>query len=86
MKKSPVKTLKKPKAKQPKSAKHDCFVKFDAFLAEYNTQLVTGIFNPEAIFIATMKVDSKKRGKEKLVLASHCPFCGRKLDTSKSIL
>ncbi len=32
----------------------------------------------EAIHVATRKVDTKQRGKAKLLLTTYCPFCGKR--------
>jgi hypothetical protein len=62
-----------------KKKPHDCVVQIQEQLKEYNTQLETNLFDPTQVFVQTVKVDTKKRGKAKMVLASYCPFCGVKL-------
>lgn len=60
-----------------------CVDKVNEKLKDYNTILsktlilnfTTGKANTN-ISIATEKIDVKKRGKAKTVLATYCPFCG----------
>jgi hypothetical protein len=66
---------------------HDCVARINALLAERNTVIAQAIsFGPprELIQIATAKADHKVRGKPALFFASHCPFCGAKLETGEA--
>lgn len=63
---------------------HDCVDRINGLLAEHNTQLMQVITfgpGPERIALATQKLDDKVRKKPVLFFASHCPFCGIKLET-----
>jgi hypothetical protein len=46
--------------------------------AEHNAILVTTLFGTMKAVIDTEKLDSKKRGKPPVMLATYCPFCGTK--------
>lgn len=61
----------------------DCIETVQTLLAKYNTQLVLPIFGPQRLFVETMKLDDKKRGKPKSMFASFCPFCGEQYATEK---
>lgn len=62
-----------------------CIELADKALAVHNTQL-DPIFRPlpgrlsQVVGIRTVKIDRKKRGLPKTLMASFCPFCGIKLD------
>ncbi len=45
---------------------------------KHNAILVTTLFGEPRAVIGTEKVDSRKRGKPPVMLASFCPFCGLK--------
>jgi len=72
------------KSKGPAPDRCDCIEKMSSLLEEHNTRLVLAcnIFNEnlpaEMPTVETEKIDTKKRGKEKFVVVSFCPFCGRK--------
>lgn len=54
-----------------------CIKDLNEKLAEHNAVLVTTILGmPSVAVIGTVKLDSKKRGKPPVMLASFCPFCG----------
>lgn len=55
----------------------DCIQTMNARLRdEHNGVLITTLFgNPRAV-IGTEKLDSKRRGKPPVAIASFCPFCG----------
>lgn len=61
---------------------HDCVSRINGLLAEHNTVIAIGLATGggEYIQIATAKADHTKRGKPVLFFASHCPFCGVKLN------
>lgn len=62
----------------------DCIKTTNAMLREHNCHLVSTMFSkPEVVVVETVKIDSKKRGKPPLVLASYCPFCGEKYSTQQ---
>ena len=72
------------KKRKPRTCK--CIDRLNADLAEFNTELdlvhsinFTNGSSRDWIQLATRKIDSKKRGKPKAVVASYCPSCGRKL-------
>jgi len=55
----------------------DCIQKTNEMLREHNARLVSTMFrNPDVVIVTTEKIDSKKRGKPPIMLASNCPFCG----------
>jgi hypothetical protein len=63
-------------------SKHPCFVAANKSLADSNTEMDFAYMITEGgvrPIIATMKIDSKKRGSPKRLLASFCPFCGSEL-------
>lgn len=63
---------------------HDCVQRINALLADKNTVIATAISfgaQRELIQIVTCKANDKVRGKPALFFASHCPFCGVKLNT-----
>jgi len=50
-------------------------------LKEHNVRLVSTMFSkPEVVVVETAKIDTKKRGRPPVMLASFCPFCGEKYD------
>jgi hypothetical protein len=66
----------------------DCITKVQKSLVEYNTQVdvCLGIrdntFKFLDVYLGTHKIDKKKRGQPKNVVASYCPFCGEKYDSA----
>lgn len=66
-----------------------CIERINEHLAKTNTKIelpmwtASGQITP---FVVTMKIDQKKRGKPTSVFASHCPFCGVSLVSSKDRL
>lgn len=64
---------------------HRCFRQIDKELGKYNTRLARNLLDHNQVFVATEVVDETKRGprrskpKPKILIASHCPFCGEKL-------
>lgn len=62
---------------------HDCTKRINELLATRNTELASAISfsSPESelIQVATVKKDSKQRGKPVAMFASFCPFCGVQL-------
>jgi len=56
----------------------NCIEETGAKLKEHNVGLMFNLFGPSRLCVGTYKIDSKKRGKEPLVFASFCPFCGEK--------
>ncbi len=74
------------KAKPKRQVSCSCANLVDNRLRDFNTRLVKQIcLNMDtrsadaALTIATEKIDAKKRAPKKTVLATYCPFCGRKL-------
>ena len=48
---------------------------------EFNTEVNLPFWSRSGIlapFVETRKIDSKKRGKPRTVIATFCPFCGVK--------
>lgn len=65
----------------------DCIKQVDKQLEPFNTMLVTTIpfdGTDQKVALYVDKVESKKRGKVKNVIASYCPFCGHKYDEKES--
>ena len=66
------------------SAKHDCIKRINEQLKPFNTALSMAVDfsgkNRELIQLATVKADSTNRKKPSAMFASHCPFCGVKLE------
>jgi hypothetical protein len=61
----------------------DCIDRIDEHLAQFNTKIELPIWTESGKrtpFVQTMKKDDKKRGKVRMVFASHCPFCGEKYE------
>lgn len=66
---------------RPLSRGCKCIEKVDKALKEQNTRLVVAIFldgSPERAIIEVEKIDSKNRTRPKRMIASFCPFCGKK--------
>lgn len=57
----------------------NCKKELSKVLAQHNTELESNLFDENTIFIATEKIESRKRGKAKSVIAAYCPFCGKKI-------
>ena len=70
----------------------DCATQVNAELEPFNTELdlVFNLFNTdlphEMAQITTMKVDTKKRGKPKMMIATYCPFCGVKYSSVAAVV
>lgn len=60
----------------------ECKKEVNGVLAEHNTKLMENLLNGRDVFIETVKLDDKKRGKRKYMFASYCPFCGEEINTS----
>ena len=59
--------------------RHKCLAQIEATLREYNTRLVSNLFNQNDIFIATEQIETGRgKKKAKSVIAAFCPFCGKK--------
>lgn len=67
----------------------DCMKQINDELAQYNTRLDPvmalrdGTLHMAGVRIETVKIDSKKRGRPKRLVASYCPFCGKKYDVER---
>ena len=73
-------------SKQHKNGSCSCWDQVDQTLAEQNTRIgrsFGGLTGRHYIMIVSEKVDTKKRGKPRSIMASFCPFCGKKLKSSK---
>lgn len=63
----------------------DCIEKLNVHLKEFNTEINVPFWSRSGVlapFIETRKLDDRKRGKPKSVMASCCPFCGEKYEAS----
>lgn len=59
----------------------DCITRVNEHLAEFNTTIELPMWTSSGKltpFVQTVKIDSGKRGKPKLMFASCCPFCGER--------
>lgn len=65
--------------------KHKCFKELNKELEQHNTKLVGNLLGIDYVLVETEKIETKKRGRPKSVIASYCPFCGKKL-THKNLL
>lgn len=65
--------------------RHKCLDQVEAELKQHNTRLVSNMFQPNDVFVATERIRGLRDGKSaKTVVASHCPFCGKKLVREKN--
>jgi hypothetical protein len=64
----------------------DCKRQLEEMLSLHNSRLVGNILNPADVLIWTEKINSRKRGAAKVVIATFCPFCGEKINREKSAL
>ena len=58
---------------------HKCVKQLNKKLKETNTRLVGNLLNSNHIFVATEKIDNARMNKATSVVATYCPFCGKKL-------
>jgi hypothetical protein len=72
------------KAKQAKEC--NCIEQVNDQLKPYNTRVVRELSlnfttgkSRMLLLIPTEKIDSKKRGHAKTVVAAHCPVCGKRI-------
>lgn len=58
----------------------NCITDLNADLANkgINTKIELLLIGPQVAIIRTIKADDKKREKPCLIVASYCPFCGKK--------
>lgn len=63
----------------------DCLAEANAKLEERNGEILTTIWPVVRPIIATQKVDSKKRGRPAMMVASFCPFCGVQYPTGELV-
>ncbi len=59
----------------------NCIKELNICLAEkgINTKIEILLFGPQVAIIRTVKADDNKREKPCLIVASYCPFCGKKI-------
>lgn len=57
----------------------ECKERVNKKLAETNTQLDYNLMCETDVFVSTIKLDEKKRGRPTRMLATYCPFCGTRL-------
>jgi len=69
----------------------ECLEKVDAQLAQYNTRVGTALSLSEDmsqmwvdIVISSEKVEKKKRGRARTIVAAYCPFCGVKREKTSA--
>lgn len=58
----------------------NCIEELNKAMTPHNTEVCMTWYPITRPIIATMKIDSKKRGKPYLAVASFCPFCGKPYD------
>jgi hypothetical protein len=58
---------------------HECFKEVNKKLAEFNTEIESNLFRKDQIFISTILSEKHRGIRPKRLIASHCPFCGKKL-------
>lgn len=63
----------------------NCLAEANAALADGNGEIVVTIWPVVRPVIETMKVDSKKRGRPPMMVASFCPFCGTKYPEASNV-
>lgn len=51
-----------------------------------NTKLTLNMFGPRRAFIATCKRDDKVRKKPSYMIATFCPFCGKKYENDEGAI
>jgi len=69
------------------ATRHECLTRIDEELANYNTRLAQNLFNWNDVFVQTERIRSLRDGQNpKQVIASYCPFCGKKLVRKKTVL
>lgn len=62
-------------------ARHRCFRQLDRALSKKNTRLMCNLLDPNEVFVGTERIKRLRNGKKAvLVVCSHCPFCGEKLN------
>lgn len=59
--------------------RHRCLTQVDTELAKHNTCLEQNLFNQNHVLLATHVLEKKRGARAKIMLASYCPFCGKKL-------
>lgn len=61
----------------------NCITEVNAKLAESNGELAITFWPMVRPLLETMKLDTRKRVKPPLVVATFCPFCGEKYAEGK---
>lgn len=64
-----------------------CIKRIDEHLAKFNTKIELPLWSASGRltpFVQTVKLDSSKRGKPRLMAASFCPFCGEEYLSDKA--
>lgn len=67
----------------------NCIKRIDEHLAKFNTKIELPLWSASGRltpFVQTVKLDSSKRGKPRLMAASFCPFCGEEYSVKASSL
>jgi hypothetical protein len=59
---------------------HRCFRDVNKELAKHNTRLACNLLDPNHVFVETETVEKKRGARPKKLIATHCPFCGVKLE------
>jgi len=65
----------------------DCLDRLNDALAEKNTEIIYAIDIRDGallgVYLQTEKIDPKKQGRRSKLIASFCPFCGRKYEVAE---
>jgi len=58
---------------------HSCFAMVDSMLRDSRTRLSRDLFDPNKLLIATELTEKKRGARPLLMIATFCPFCGKRV-------
>lgn len=61
-----------------------CRALVDEELKRTNSRVAVNYFNPISIIIATELIEKKPRRRPTILLATYCPFCGKRISDKES--